>query len=110
MCTTADEIFVGAWTDAREARPDINANLVASRDSLMKSIGATLLTTSGITYQGLPGIEYTGNWQPRASLVTGRTLMDGKRLYQYAIVTPLNQNRAATIGRFLTSVHIARSP
>jgi hypothetical protein len=108
MCRAADELFLLAWTDALTDRPNAKVEMAASRDALVKTTNSTLLTNGDITYQGIPGIEFTANWQARASMITCRTLMLGKRLYSIIVVTPLNQDRTATISRFMASQRIAR--
>jgi hypothetical protein len=108
LCRAADEMFLLAWTDARTDRPNAKVEMEANRDALVKTTNSTLLTTGDVTYQGIAGIEFTANWQSRASMITCRTLMVGKRLYSIVVVTPLNQDRSATISRFLASLRIAR--
>jgi hypothetical protein len=66
-----------------------------------------LLTSSLLTYEGLPALEFTANWQGNR-LITGRVVMQGYSPFMLAVATPLNQNRAANIGRFLSSMRIAK--
>jgi hypothetical protein len=105
ICTAADEMYVFGLTDYEAGYTfDNDAELKANRDNLVKGLeGATLLTSDGITYAGLRGLEFTVNWANTSKLVTSRVFMVGRRPYMLAVATPLNQNRSENIRRFLAS-------
>ena len=106
LCQTPDEeMYLFGFTDY-EAGYKFNdeAEMRANRDNLLKGLtGTTLLTSNPITYQGIRGIEFTANWMTQNRLVTSRVFVIGARPYMLVIATPINQNRADNIRRFLTS-------
>ena len=106
-CSTAGnvEYYFIAWVDYEAGlKLDIPGELKANRDNTLKSItGATLLTTSDITYQGRPALDFTANIQSKF-LISSRVVMQGRRPYQVAAMTPLGQDHSENIRRFLDSL------
>ena len=100
-----DEMYVFGFTDYEAGwKLDFDGELKANRDNLIKGLGgATLLTSDTITYEGLRGLEFTANWMTQSRLVTSRVFIIGSRPFMLAVATPINQNRAENIGRFLRS-------
>jgi hypothetical protein len=106
LCLTSDdEMYVFGFTEYEAGvKFSDDAELNANRDNLVKGLtGATLLTSNPITYAGLRGLEFTANWSTQNKLVTSRVFVIDKRPFMLAIATPINQNRADNIRRFLTS-------
>jgi len=105
LCQIADEMYVFGFTDYEAGwKVDFDGELKANRDNLIKGLGgATLLTSDTITYEGLRGLEFTANWMTQSRLVTSRVFIIGSRPFMLAVATPINQNRAENIRRFLAS-------
>jgi hypothetical protein len=106
LCRSGDEIYLVGWVDyERGFRMDVKAELAANRDNLIKGIaGALLLTSSSVTYQGLPAMDVTGRVGERH--ITSRIIIDDVRPYQLAVLTPINADRSQNINRFITSLRI----
>jgi hypothetical protein len=107
LCRSGDEQYLAAITDYVEFRPEVARELNANRDNLITSLtGAVLSTSNRLTYEGLPALDFTANWQGR--LVSGRIVIQGYRPFMLVVVTPLTQDRATNIGRFLSSMRITK--
>jgi hypothetical protein len=108
MCRSGSEIYLAGWVDyAPGYRPDIDDELKANEDNLNKGIGAVRLTSSPMTYQNFPGLDFTAN-RMGLSLVSGRVVMDGYRPVMWIVLTPLGEDHSANIRRFLTSMRVGR--
>jgi hypothetical protein len=109
-----NETYYVGWVDYRpEFRPAAGAELKRNLDDFIAAVpGSVVLTSTGFTQQGLPGLEFTAELPSSATgryLFTGRILMDGNRPLMWVAMTPFNQDRSANIGRFLTSFRVTRS-
>ena len=108
-CATAakDEFYFIAWVDYEAGfKFDTPTELKANRDNTVKALtGATMLTTSDTTYGGRPALDFTANVQGKF-LVSSRIVMDGRRPYQIAVMTPIDRDRSEIIRRFLDSLSI----
>ncbi len=108
-CKTGDSFVVLLWSEVvTKLRFDGMLALRSGRDAMLKQAGGGLLMTSAdIEHDGLKGIEFTANLRG-TTLLSSRSVFHGKRMYQVAIGTPLNQDRSADITRLMTSMKIAR--
>jgi hypothetical protein len=79
-----------------------DAELIANRDNLLNTLGATLQTSNMITIKERRTLEFTGI-RNNTQLVTSRVFIAGGRPYQVAVITPLNEDHSINIGRFLSS-------
>jgi hypothetical protein len=79
-----------------------DAELIANRDNLLKTLGATLLTSNMITVGDRRTLEFTAN-RNDTQLVTSRVFIAGGRPYQIAVITPVKEDHSANIRRFLSS-------
>ena len=106
VCTSGDERYLIGWVDyPPNYRATPEAELKANQDNFVKGVEGVLLTSAPITMAGRPGLEFTTNVKG-ALLMTTRVIMEGMRPYQVTIVTPLGQDRADNIRKFLTSLRI----
>lgn len=106
MCNAGDETYLVGWVDYEAGyAPDVQGELAANRDNTIKGIqGALMLTSTSVTYQGLPGMDFTA--RVGAKHLTSRVLLQGSRPYQLLVVTPLDADRSRNITRFLTSFQL----
>ena len=106
VCRATDELYIVGWVDyPPDYRPDTASELKANQDNFIKGVaGAALSTSTPLTHQGLPALEFTGT--VNAQRISGRVLMDGSRPYMVITLTPQAQDRAATVRKFLTSLRI----
>ncbi|HEX6322406.1 MAG TPA: hypothetical protein VFZ36_01670 [Vicinamibacterales bacterium] len=106
MCKAGDETYLVGWVDYEAGyAPEVQGELAANRDNTIKGIeGAQLLTSTSVSYQGLPGMDFTARIGARH--LTSRVLLQGRRPYQLLIVTPLDADRSRNISRFLTSFQL----
>jgi hypothetical protein len=106
MCRAGDEVYLVGWVDYEAGYvPEVEGELAANRDNTIKGIeGAQLLTSTSVTYQGLPGMDFTARVGARH--LTSRVLLKGIRPYQLLAVTPLNEDRSRNINRFITSFQV----
>jgi hypothetical protein len=108
VCSSGDERYIAGITEyAPEFRPNTTSELNANRDNFIKGVSAILLTSSPLTYDGLPALDFSANWKG-THLLTCRVVMQGNSPFMLAVATPLNQDRAANIGRFLSSMRISK--
>jgi hypothetical protein len=106
LCRAGDEVYIVGWVDyPSDFKPNTDSELQANQDNFIKGVtGAVLSTSTSITHGGLPALEFTGKLN--AQLISGRAIMDGSRPYMVVTLTPLAQDRAATIRKFLTSFRL----
>jgi hypothetical protein len=110
MCAApGGEVYTFGWVEfeagyslAYEPVLRHDAELIANRDNLLTTVGATLLTSNMITVRKRRTLEFTGI-RNNAQLVTSRVFIAGGRPYQIAVFTPLNEDHSTNIGRFLSS-------
>ena len=108
MCKSGNDTYLASWSEYEPSfKVETAAELKSNRDNLIKGVGAVLLTNSDITYQGLPGLEFTANLKG-TYLITSRVVIQGRHPFMLATMTPLNENRADSIQRFFASLRIAK--
>ena len=106
LCKNGNDTYLASWTDyVPSFKVETSAELKANRDNLLKGVGAVLLTNSDITFQGLPGLEFTANVKG-TYLITSRVIIQGRQPFMLATMTPLSENRADNIQRFFASLRI----
>lgn len=111
MCSApGGEVYTFGWVEF-EPSPDEDKSgltldpdveLAANRDNLLYKIGAKLLTSNTTSIDGRRTLEFTAS-RNNLQLVTSRVFIAGRRPYQIAVFTPLNEDHSANIRRFLAS-------
>lgn len=105
--TPEREIYLVGWVDYDpKFKFGVQAELEANRDNFVKSVKATLLSTTPIKLGTHPGIEFKAEIPGRADIVS-RVYVVGRRPYQLITVTPLGRDASASRTRFFSSFQLA---
>ena len=100
------EIFLVGWVDYDpNFRFGVQAELEANRDNFVKSVKATLLSTTPVKLGAHPGIEFKAELPGRADIVS-RVYIVGRRPYQLIAVTPAGRDSSAARARFFSSFQL----
>jgi hypothetical protein len=101
------EIYLVGWVDYDpKFKFGVQAELEANRDNFVKSVKATLLSTTPVKLGTHPGIEFKAELPGRADIVS-RVYIVGRRPYQLIAVTPAGRDASANLGRFFSSFQLA---
>lgn len=104
---TARSMFLVGWVDYA---PDFNfvvqSELQANRDNFVKGLKATLITTTKITMDGHPGLEFTAE-TPEA-IYKSRVYVVGRRPYQLIVGTTKGQDDSDNVSRFFDSFQLLK--
>jgi hypothetical protein len=104
--TPAREIYMVGWVDYDpKFNFGVQAELNANRDNFIKSIKATLLSTTPIKLGAHPGIEFKAELAGKADIVS-RVYIVGRRPYQLIAVTPAGRDSSAGRQRFFSSFQL----
>ena len=99
-------VFLIGWVDYD---PSFNFNrqaeLEANRDTFVRGIKATLISTRSLNIDGYPVIEFTAETDDRT--FKSRVYMVGRRPYQIVIGFPRGNDELAPIGRFFNSFKVS---
>lgn len=107
LAKTTRGMFLVGWVDYD---PDFNfavqSELQANRDNFVKGLKATLLSTTKITMDGHPGLEFTAE-TPEATYKS-RVYVVGRRPYQLIAGTLKGQDDSYNVARFFDSFQLVR--
>ena len=102
-----NEIYLIGWVDYDpQFKFGVQAELEANRDNFVKSVKATLLSTTPVKLGTHPGIEFKAEIPGRFDIVS-RVYIVGRRPYQLITVTPAGRDFSANRARFFSSFHLA---
>jgi hypothetical protein len=97
------ELYLVGWVDYDpKFKFGVQAELNANRDNFIKSVKATLLSTTPIKLGAHPGIEFRAAVEGKADIVS-RVYIVGRRPYQLITVTPAGRDSSANRERFFSS-------
>ena len=97
------EIYLVGWVDYDpKFNFGVQAELNANRDNFVKSLKATLLSTTPIKLGAHPGIEFKAEVTGKVDIVS-RVYVVGRRPYQLIAVTPAGRDASANRERFFSS-------
>ena len=109
IAETRSAIYFVSYGDyAPSARIDIDAELIANRDSFARSLSATLIDSKKITKDGHQGLEFTA--QNDSTFVTSRLYMFGNRIHQISVAVPSGRRDNPNVDRFLASFAFTSPP
>ncbi len=101
------EIYLVGWVDYDpKFNFGVQAELEANRDNFVKSLKATLLSTTPIKLGTHPGIEFRAEVTGQADIVS-RVYIVGRRPYQLITVIPAGRDGSANRARFFSSFQLA---
>lgn len=104
---TTRGMFLVGWVDyARDFNFVVQSELQANRDNFVKGLKATLVSTTKITMNGHPGLEFTAE-TPEA-IYKSRVYVIGRRPYQLIAGTLKGQDDSYNVARFFDSFQIVR--
>jgi hypothetical protein len=102
ILNTRFAIYLVSYGDyAPSTRIDVDAELVADRDSFARSLSATVVDSKRITKDGHSGLEFTA--QNDSTFITSRLYLFGNRIHQISIAVPRGRRDNPNIDRFLAS-------
>ena len=102
-----NEIYLVGWVDYDpKFKFGVQAELEANRDNFVKSVKATLLSTTPAKLGAHPGIEFKAEIPGRFEIVS-RVYIVGRRPYQLITVTPAGRDASANRARFFSSFRLA---
>jgi uncharacterized caspase-like protein len=100
------EIYLVGWVDYDpKFNFGVQAELEANRDNFVKSLKATLLSTTPVKLSAHPGIEFKAEIPGKFDIVS-RVYIVGRRPYQLIMVTPAGRDASANRERFFSSFHL----
>lgn len=100
-------IYLVGWVDYDpKFQFGVQAELEANRDNFVKSLKATLLSTTPIKLGTHPGIEFEAELPEKFDIVS-RVYIVGRRPYQLIAVTPVGSDVSAQRERFFSSFQLA---
>jgi hypothetical protein len=95
-------IYLVSYGDyAPSTRIDVDAELIANRDSFARSLSATVIDSKKITKDGHRGLEFTA--QNDSTFVTSRLYLFGNRIHQISMAVPSGRRDNPDIDRFFSS-------
>lgn len=101
--TPEREIYMVGWVDYDPAfNFGVQSELEANRDNFVKSLNATLLSTTPIKLGTYPGIEFKAELTGRFDIVS-RVYIVGHRPYQLIALAPVGVDASAARARFFSS-------
>lgn len=104
--TPEREIYIVGWVDyGPQFNFGVQAELNANRDNFVKSLKATLLSTTPIKLGDHPGIEFRAEVAGKADIVS-RVYVVGRRPFQLITVTPAGRDSSANRERFFSSFRL----
>lgn len=105
LAKTTRGIFLVGWVDYD---PDfsfgVTSELQSNRDNFVKGLKATLLSTTKITMNGHPGLEFTA--ETPETIYKSRVYIIGRRPYQLMAATYKGQDDSHNVARFFDSFQI----
>lgn len=100
------ELYGVGWVDYDpKFNFGVQSELEANRDNFVKSLKATLLSTTPIKLGTHPGIEFKAVIEGKADIVS-RVYIVGRRPYQLVTLTPAGRDNAANRERFFSSFQL----
>jgi hypothetical protein len=101
------EIYLVGWVDYDpKFKFGVQAELEANRDNFVKSLKATLLSTTPVKLGAHPGIEFKAEVPGRFDIVS-RVYIVGRRPYQLITGAPAGRDASANRVRFFDSFQLA---
>ena len=101
------EIYLVGWVDYDpKFKFGVQAELEANRDNFVKSVKATLLSTTPVKLGTHPGIEFRAELTGQFDIVS-RVYIVGRRPYQLIMLTPAGRDASANRERFFSSFQLA---
>lgn len=96
------ELYMAGWVEYDPKHTfDAQKELEANRDNFVKAVDGTVSSTTRITFQFNPGIEFDGT-TPGYSFKS-RVYIIGKRPYMLLVAFPTGGENSPTINKFLMS-------
>ncbi len=100
------EFYMVGWVDYDpKFNFGVQAELEANRDNFVKSLKATLLSTTPIKLGTHPGIEFKAELTGKADIVS-RVYIVGRRPYQLIMLSPAGRDSSASRERFFSSFRL----
>jgi len=104
--------YMVAWVEyAPSMRLNVQGELAANRDNLLKPFKGTVLSQTTISLEGNPGIEFTADVEVNGApaYVKSRVYVVGSRPYMLAALFFKGQEDYRGIDKFLTSLELTKT-
>jgi hypothetical protein len=105
VAKTSKGVFLVGWVDYDPSfNFGVQSELEANRDNFVKGVSATLVSTSKITFNGHPGLQFTA--ETPDVVFRSRVYIIGRRPYQLIAGTRKGQNDSENVARFFESFQL----